>query len=993
MRPNPRSTPRIAIPALLGPGLASLGLLALAALGGCSGGSSGKPGNRGSFLLNQISTGQGQVYPYRIRTLDPITGLPSSNIANIESFETLRNNVGANNPVLPVATLPTEAVLPNGAAGNHFLSFRFSNELDLTSVLSSDISSSSTNSGLTTAVRIVAYDPQTEATTVVRGRGFVNGYTYVNSGGRLELVQALEVEGEDVTVLDPVAEGFPRGFSGAVDLVQPNSFVFVADTDDDLGTIETFDPEGRNLVLRIEVSNAVRNSESQILEREARTATSVGADPNPANVIGFTGNRALEISPGNGQTGVDPLGDLFVFFNKPVQPLDVGSFFSETNLTPAAGGIALNVTIAASTFSVLYYADPLSVGDFTAYRIRPAYSLPGETEITVQVQRASINAIKDLLPLGVDVETKFRTGTGPGIVNAPVSPDAIYVGIGGAEPGISIIDMNGFGQGTNGLEPDPETGEPTLSPTETYFAQENPNIGQPGINPPLGPGTSTLDAGSNGPLTLVEDTRGNTKLVGAPQISQIGDIHIGCPLDLVFNNLNINVNVSGANQVNPATQVPQPGNCIAVSTHPNPPRLVFPPPNPSRAIFAEEPTNGGANLLNPGTKPDFRQRAFAGFFGPAPPPPSPPPPPAFLPFSSRQQIGHFLYVLDRDNKQILVLNSNRMTVLDTIRTTDPYRIAFSPTLALMAVSNFSSSTVTIIDTDPRSPTFHQIVSETRVDEGPTEIVWQPDGEAICVLSSLQNSLTVIRGTDFQVDRIATGNITNPIGLTVTERYFANGNTSNVFYAYILNADGSVAVYESGPDGPNGIGFNNIVGTVQPIFPRPTAIKNDWTAGQGGFYVSHLDEFGVAVVSRCELTVSPQGQQPIDQNVGNGFLLPPTFRQKEWSVTARFGGGDPSQPIGLTFSGNQIVDFAFDDMLNSGAQPNQLTNFNRGVASSILGHSAKGALLGGAPPIQPAFMLVAFQDTGKIDVVDLAARVKITTLDVPGVQFLASYWRQ
>ena len=81
------------------------------------------------------------------------------------------------------------------------------------------------------------------------------------------------------------------------------------------------------------------------------------------------------------------------------------------------------------------------------------------------------------------------------------------------------------------------------------------------------------------------------------------------------------------------------------------------------------------------------------------------------------------------------------------------------------------------------------------------------------------------------------------------------------------------------------------------------------------------------------------------------------------------------------------------MLNSGAQPNQLTNFNRGVASSILGHSAKGALLGGAPPIQPAFMLVAFQDTGKIDVVDLAARVKITTLDVPGVQFLASYWRQ
>jgi hypothetical protein len=966
--------------------------LLLAVAAGCSGGSSGDPDNRGAFRLNLISTGQGQVFPYRILAVDGL-GNPTNTPINIESEETLRANANANNGVLPVATLPEAAELPNGEPGNHFLLFRFSHKLAADSILSSRQANSQTNSGLTTALSLIAYDPVTENTTVLRGRGFVGGQTYYSEGGTLTLVQAITSDGQNLSVTDPRAQGFPMGFNGDTDLVQPSSFVFVADSDGDLSTFETFDPLQQNLLIRIVVSNSVLSNEGRVLEQEVCTATTVGNDPNPADVLGWTANRPVNITPGNGTSNVDPFADVVIRFNKPVQPTDVGTFLSQTNLTPASGGVALNVTVAASGYTILYYADPVSFSDLCSYRIRPAYSLPGETTVTVQVQAQSIRGIKDQSTLGTDVSTRFTTGIGPGLINAPVAPDAIYVAIGGAEPGLSIIDLNGYGQGTNGLEPDPVTGQPTLDPLDTFFARNNPNIGQPGMTPSLSPGTSTLDAGSNGPLTLVQDTRGSTRLLRSPTIGQVGDIHVGAPLDILFNNTNVNVNVNGANQVNPGTGFPQPGNCVAVSTHPNPPKLVFPPPNLSRAIFSEEPTRGGANLLNSGTRPDFRDRAFNGLFGPAPPPPSPPPPPPFLPFSSRQQIGHFLYVLDRENKQILVLNSNRMTVLDRIRMPDPFRIAFSPSLGVMAVSNLSSSTVRVIDTDPRSPTFHQQVAETRVPTGPTEIAWQPDGEAILVVCSIAGSLAVLSGADFSVQKVVSGNIVDPIGLAVTERYVTTGNTGNIYFGYILNGNGTIAVYESGPDGTNGIGFNDMIGLVQPNFTRARAIKMDWTSGFGGVWVSHVDAQGVAVVSRCELTTSPVGQQPIQQQTGTGFLLPPTFRQKEWTITEQFGGASPSQPLNLRFSGNSVADFAFDEMFNQGAGVNQVTQFNGSLGQSILGHSAKGAVMNGIRPMRPAYLFVALGDVGKVDVIDVVSRIRVTTLDVPGVALLSTYWRQ
>ena len=52
-------------------------LTAAYGLTACGGGGGGDPENRGAFQVQLISTGVGQVYPYRIRQIDSL-GTPTS---------------------------------------------------------------------------------------------------------------------------------------------------------------------------------------------------------------------------------------------------------------------------------------------------------------------------------------------------------------------------------------------------------------------------------------------------------------------------------------------------------------------------------------------------------------------------------------------------------------------------------------------------------------------------------------------------------------------------------------------------------------------------------------------------------------------------------------------------------------------------------------------------------------------------------------------------
>ncbi|MCA8958409.1 MAG: hypothetical protein KDC87_20190, partial [Planctomycetes bacterium] len=481
------------------------------------------------------------------------------------------------------------------------------------------------------------------------------------------------------------------------------------------------------------------------------------------------------------------------------------------------------------------------------------------------------------------------------------------------------------------------------------------------------------------------------------------------------NNENINVNATRANHTDVFGGPGARGNGISSVPHPNPPRLLFPPPNPSQAIFAEEPTanpappNGTGCVTNPidllvSGNPDgppalglFGHVADV-FNGPAPRPGSPPPPTPSCPFSYRQQIGHFLYVLDTDNKKVLVLNSNRMTVLDQIRLPDPVDCAMAPNLRRLAVTNFSSGSVSFIDTDPTSSTFHQIVSETRVPPGPGAVAWQTDGEDILVVHPESSQLTVIGGIDFQVIKTVSGFLDRPIGIVTTHRMNnAIGNATGLYHAYILNSNGTVAVWESGPDGVNGIGFNDIIGTIpEVVFRNPRKMGVDNTSQMGGAFVSHVDEFGNGQVSRFEMTSSP-GQVQLNPNTG-GFLLPPTFRQKEWKVTQTYGGFSASNPTRDLLSGRAPGEMAADEMYNLGDLPGQTTQKNSSIANSPSLRSVKDTIkfINGTPflPYNPRFLFIALTDRGVIDVFDIGTAEKVRVIELGGTPSVVSaYWRQ
>lgn len=570
--------------------------------------------------------------------------------------------------------------------------------------------------------------------------------------------------------------------------------------------------------------------------------------------------------------------------------------------------------------------------------------------------------------------------------NAPVAPEAIYVGRRGA---VSVIDLNGFGQGTGDIRL-------YRSTRYLYGYKRNPNLGQPGVIPPLGPAQTNLDAGSHGALTLTHDTTGSTELLRGVSVS---DMQIGQPLDLVYNNSNINANVQQANQLNPATATPMPGNTIAIAPHPNPPRLIRPEPNPSRGIGGIEPTTttsgsgaspGRVTVRMPPCIGSTQNKLVIGdpfamgmgrigvfhtnfpglFNGPQPPPPSPPPPTPFCPYTCRQQIGHFLYVLDKSGR-IVVANSNRMTILRSIQVKDPASLAMAPNLRVLAVSSSSTGSVSFIDTDPLSPTFHRVLASVRVGRGPAGLAWQPEGEALVVCNQAASSITIIDGKFFTA-RTLTTSIKSPIDVAVSSRQFRIGIDTWTWFAHVLNGDGTLSIFESGPRpiGPDSVRASGLQ------FAGARSIQAGASLGPTCF-ITHQDAFGSGQVSQVETRV--QGGA------------------RSWHVIARYGGANATTPIKDQFSGKIVVDLAFDEIENLGADRELRSVLYPGLPASP--HSGKSlgryayqsAVV--QPSYKPRFLFVALADTGRVDVIELASGRRMRTLETPGVTCLAHYWRQ
>ena len=1046
--------------------------------------------------LDQISNGFGQLVPHRIRQLDE-NEQPTSQIISIRNYEDMTANLRGNNTILPVTQWSLTATLPDGSPGNHFIFARFKRPLDIASVLDPTPGGVS-NSGLTGSLTVVAIDPISGDTAPVRGRAFVNGKTYALPldpdadiptltlqrwvevlGGETSFprISARRVDSNGVDYAENASGqegtaqpglGFPGSeqvvsFQGAVDLVSPNTLVFVVDEDGDLSTHETFPIECQ---IRMRVGTAVVADNGKHIERSALGCATVGPDSLTPEVRKTPPplNDPL-VTPKNGDIDVDPLTNIRIEFTEPVQPLTVGDLDDGTPPT-VSSSVLIQFGPSSRRTTVPFAVRPVSVFDLSTYDLIPSFNFPGSgpeiancgtfSTIDITISPATLldlasnpeanpgtpgNANFNLL----GGTSAFLTGAGPGIVNAPVTPDAVYIGRTGASPGISIVDLNGFGAGT---------GNPTYDQNDLAEGNSNypnnPNVKFQGaqLRPPLQPGSCTIDGGSAGALTLVRDSSLNDLVQGAPVITDVADMMIGHSLDSAFNNSpfpygcqsgggalctldglklispsfngGATVNPTAANQfgvINPGSE-----NLVAWAPHPNPPPLVFPPLCVSPFLGVEEPTSIDTattlllnNLLAPGDafgSPDVglppsglltpEQNNY--FQGPSLPQAQIQ---TCLTYQIRQQIGNFLYVADRQRAEILVLNSNRMTVIDRILVPDPTDLAMGTNLDFLAVSNQQANTVSFIDINPNSATFHQVIKSTEVGDSPRGIAWEPGNEDVLVCNELSNSMSIISVNNFEVRRVIQSQLDRPFDVAITPRQVLAGHgfLRGVYFAYVLNRSGVVAFFESGPNGINGWGYDDVIGVSPTTFLNPKMIQPDhtdlrsavWIAHEGPINISDQSEGepGIPALSNLEIESALTAQIPLNVN---GFLTP-GLRDIVLAVNVSLG---PETLSGIP------VDIAFDNLRNVTGLTNIHTDFSAGAPAPINGKNLIRFAGGTIPTNTPRFMFVAVPNTqgssGVVDVIEIAAagypnidvnahRPGRQSIEVGNALVLCDYFRQ
>lgn len=1016
--------------------------------------------------LLEVSNGFGRLLPYVVAVLDPVTGAPSAQLVEIRSMEDLlANPPSENNPILPPASWPTAAINPAGRTGNQFVKVKFTRSIGINTVLN-PTPAGFANNGLTGTITVVAYDPVTGESTPVKGRGFIDGYTYAGAGPKLERWVDIDDTGNVVpldvdragTVIQP-GVGFPGtndpdngiidgSFVGASSLLSPVTFVYVVDTDSNLATYESF-PQGKiiRVVVRgsestctneASVAAGVRSTTGRVLLDGGVATTEVGGDTFlPAPLLDGAGGVPVTC-PQDLEADLPCDTTITFAFSEACQPYSIGPLPSPIPPPPSneftvefLPPVSPNSPPPGSTIQLPYTVEPVSPFNFTEFVVKPVVSFPGADPLGAQAVATVTyfhNAAVDL-QLNQNSTTldstaiNFTVGADcPGLVNVPVAPGAIIVASngGGSTGGVRVIDLDGFGQGTGDPTHDfnnplynvtfNSSGEPIAGDVSKF--PFNPNLGVPDIFPPLSADTTSLAGGSRGVFSLSQDSTLRTQLLNSEQVGTVLDMQLGHPLDRVFNNFEClsggqNLCANAAFQLHPLNGFATAGNSISHAPHPNPPRLRLAPSCFSPLIQTEEPTFPDANrdgalatnLLVPGDPfgtigglgPSgllTQSLIYAGFWGPAPASNSCPQ------FTLRQQIGHFLYVLDSSGDRILVVNSNRMTVLEVIPVADPRDMAISPDMNTLAVTNKSTDSVAFIDTNPSSPTFHTVVKTiTLVDsangrrgEGPSEVVWQPEGEDILIVCEKSNSLAIVSGGDLEVRKIIPG-VSRPRLLAVSNRDIGIGFNTQLYYAYVISEEGQISIFESGPDGIQGIGFDDIIGKPSlegsSGLPGASAVcMNPSSQGRLAAFIAYRKN-GKGAVGELWLDNAPAGARPV--NLPAGVLPDPNFRSKEWKLIHDYTD---------EFSSSSIVDLAVDDMNNIGGQSYALSIY---VGSTPVLHSCKSfhrPIPGGQTAVSYPRFLFAANANGVVDVLELSTgRAYVDPVRTPGAAVLCHWWRQ
>jgi len=266
-------------------------------------------------------------------------------------------------------------------------------------------------------------------------------------------------------------------------------------------------------------------------------------------------------------------------------------------------------------------------------------------------------------------------------------------------------------------------------------------------------------------------------------------------------------------------------------------------------------------------------------------------------------------------------------------------------------------------------------------------------------------MSIISANTLQVRKTVSSQLNQPFAIAMTPRQIGFGFQRFVYFAYILNRNGRLATYESGPNSVNGWGYDDIVGSATYTFQNPKTIQADhinlasavWIVHEGPVNPQTGQEgsTGVPAVSHLKIESAIFGQLPLNVN----SLLIPQFRDMSLAVDVSLGSE--------VLSGVP-VDIAFDNMRNFGALANFVTPFSSGVPLFANGKSLVRTAGQVVNANEPKYMFVAipsptFGSEGLIDVVDIgggnnlvdtnAFRPGVQSIPCTNAQVLMDYWRQ
>jgi hypothetical protein len=301
--------------------------------------------------------------------------------------------------------------------------------------------------------------------------------------------------------------------------------------------------------------------------------------------------------------------------------------------------------------------------------------------------------------------------------------------------------------------------------------------------------------------------------------------------------------------------------------------------------------------------------------------------------------------------------------------------------------------------------------------GPRSVAVCPNDEDVLVLNYLANTVTIIDvATQSVRNTLQQNGLNRPHDLAIGAREAIGmpGFGSGAYHGFISNFGGNnILIYESGPTGLGGIGFDNIIGAVRPNEPPQSGVPifkdmqeprgiildpiAEGASGLGnqrtiGAFVAHKDQSGRGTISRISYSK--------DTSPGQGqlnFFGNPGFGSKIFEVTGQYLSSfvGVAYDVGLPdFNRKRLEneDFgSYYNLFNAGATPKNIPIFDRNtkfpVADNILPTLFNG------PRWEPDRIYLSM--SGKIiEVFDLETGAHLKTITTPqDVAVMTSYFSQ